>query len=134
MGGCKARLFVQNFGAVLVVIVISAGDAIFAKFHKKYLKRAKLPISRYMVSCFFQEAVFLGLPRTAKGPAPGPHMGPYGPTLGFDRSISLVGGVYPPQRRRIRWGGVTPPRRRRIRDFRGGGGIPPPDISPPHQV
>ena len=35
MGGCKARLFVQNFDAVLVLIVISAGDAIFAKFHKK---------------------------------------------------------------------------------------------------
>ena len=35
MGSCKARVFVQNFGAVLVVIVISAGDAIFAKFYKK---------------------------------------------------------------------------------------------------
>ena len=29
------RLFVQNFDAVLVVIGISAGDAIFAKFYKK---------------------------------------------------------------------------------------------------
>ena len=34
-GGCKACLFAQNFGAVLAVIVISAGNAIFAKFHKK---------------------------------------------------------------------------------------------------
>ena len=33
MGGCTARLFVQNFDAVLIVIVISAGDAIFAKFN-----------------------------------------------------------------------------------------------------
>ena len=35
MGGCKARLFAHKFDAVLVLIVISAGDAIFAKFHKK---------------------------------------------------------------------------------------------------
>ena len=38
MGVCTARLFAQNFDAVLVVIVISAGDAIFAKFHKQVLK------------------------------------------------------------------------------------------------
>ena len=35
IGCCKAHLFAQKFDAVLVVIVISAGDAIFAKFHKK---------------------------------------------------------------------------------------------------
>ena len=35
MGGCEALLFVENFDAVLIVIVISAGDAIFVKFHKK---------------------------------------------------------------------------------------------------
>ena len=33
MVGCKARLIAQKFDAVLVVIVISAGDAIFPKFH-----------------------------------------------------------------------------------------------------
>ena len=38
MGGCEARLCVENFDAVLVVIVISAGDAIFAKFYEKLLK------------------------------------------------------------------------------------------------
>ena len=32
MGSCKARLFVQNFDAVLVVMVICAGEAIFAFF------------------------------------------------------------------------------------------------------
>ena len=46
MGGCAAHLFAQNFDAVLVVIVISAGDAIFTKFHKKLLKRVKLHILR----------------------------------------------------------------------------------------
>ena len=46
MGGCTAHLFAQNFDAVLVVIVISAGDAIFAKFHKKLSKRVKLHILR----------------------------------------------------------------------------------------
>ena len=35
IAGCTARLFAQNFDAVLVVMVISAGDAIFAKFHQK---------------------------------------------------------------------------------------------------
>ena len=44
MGGCTARLFAQNFDAVLVVIVISAGDAIFAKFYQKSLKQTKLDI------------------------------------------------------------------------------------------
>ena len=44
MGGCTAHLFAQNFDAVLVVIVISAGDAIFAKFHNKLLKCVKLLI------------------------------------------------------------------------------------------
>ena len=32
MGGCKARLFAENFDAILVVIVILAGDAIFVFF------------------------------------------------------------------------------------------------------
>ena len=58
MGGCKARLFAQNFDAVLVVIVISAGDAIFAKFYNKLLKLVKVHISTYMVWCLFQEAFF----------------------------------------------------------------------------
>ena len=44
MGGCPARIYVQNFDAVLVVIVISAGDAIFAKFYQKCLKHTKLHI------------------------------------------------------------------------------------------
>ena len=44
MGGCTARIYAQNFDAVLVVIVISAGDAIFAKFYKKRPKHTKLHI------------------------------------------------------------------------------------------
>ena len=36
MGGCITRIYAQNFDAVLVVIVISAGDAIFAKFYKTF--------------------------------------------------------------------------------------------------
>ena len=51
MGDCTARLFVQSFDAVLVVIVISAGDAIFAKFHKKWLKHVNIYISRYTTIC-----------------------------------------------------------------------------------
>ena len=42
MGGCAARIYAQNFDAVLVVIVISAGDAIFAKFYQKCKKHTKL--------------------------------------------------------------------------------------------
>ena len=76
VGGCKARLFVQISGAVLVVITISARDAIFAKFHKKYLKRLKLHISRYMVHCFFQEGVCLMSAVDSEGPRPGPGPGP----------------------------------------------------------
>ena len=34
-GGLYRTSFCKKFGAVLVVIIISAGDAIFAKFHKK---------------------------------------------------------------------------------------------------
>ena len=44
MGGCTARLFAQNFDAVLVVIVISAGDAIFVIFYRKCRKHGKLNI------------------------------------------------------------------------------------------
>ena len=90
MGSCEACLFVQNFGAVLVVIVISAGDAIFAKFHKKLLKCMKLHISRHMVCCFFQEAVFLGSAVDSEGPGPGPGPGPgaqHGP-----KNLVLGGG------------------------------------------
>ena len=76
MGGCKARLFVQNFGEVLVVMIISAADAIFAKFNKKLLTRVKLPISRYMVRCVFQEALFLRSAVDSEGPRPGPDPGP----------------------------------------------------------
>ena len=32
MGSCKARIYVQNFDAVLVVMLILAGEAIFANF------------------------------------------------------------------------------------------------------
>ena len=42
MGGRKARLFVQIVDAVLVVIVVSAGDAVFAKFYKKLLELVNL--------------------------------------------------------------------------------------------
>ena len=76
MGGCTARLFAQNFDAVLVVIVISAGDAIFAKLHKKCLKLVTLHISTYIVCCFFQEAFFLRSAVDSEGPGPGPGLGP----------------------------------------------------------
>ena len=72
MGGCKARLFAQNFDAVLVVIVISPGDAIFAKLHRKCLEHLKQHISRYMVCCFFQDALFLRSAVDSEGPGPGP--------------------------------------------------------------
>ena len=42
MGGCTARIYAQNFDAVLVVIVILAGEAIFAKFVWKCRKHIKL--------------------------------------------------------------------------------------------
>ena len=76
MGECTAWLSVHNFDAVLVVIVISAGGAIFAKFHTKLLKRVKLHISRYVVHCFTQEAVFLMSVADSEGPVPGPGPGP----------------------------------------------------------
>ena len=44
MGGCTARLFAQNFDAVLVVIVIFAGHAIFVMFYKKCRTHSKLHI------------------------------------------------------------------------------------------
>ena len=77
MRGCEARLFAQNFDAVLVVIVVSAGDAIFAKFHKPILKHIKLHISRHMGCCSGD----------SKGPGPGPGPGlvlvlVLGPALG----------------------------------------------------
>ena len=50
--GCGARLFVQNFDAVLVVIVISAGDAIFAKFHNKLLKHKVTHFDLYSMLFF----------------------------------------------------------------------------------
>ena len=49
MGGCTARIYAQNFDAVLVVIVILAGDAIFVNFDWKCSKHLKLNIS-----CIFQ--------------------------------------------------------------------------------
>ena len=42
MGGCTARIYAQNFDAVLVVIVILAGEAIFAKNDWKCRKQTKL--------------------------------------------------------------------------------------------
>ncbi len=42
MGGCTARIYARNFDAVLVVIVILAGDAIFAKFDWMCRKHIKL--------------------------------------------------------------------------------------------
>ena len=59
MGGCTARIYAQNFDAVLVVIVISAGDAIFAKFYQKCLKHTKLHILSYRTCHIFQDALFL---------------------------------------------------------------------------
>jgi hypothetical protein len=58
MGGCTARLFAQNFDAVLVVIVISAGDTILAKLHEKCLTRLKLNILTYRTYRFFQDTRF----------------------------------------------------------------------------
>ena len=34
IGSCKARLFAQNFDAVLMVVIIFAGDAIFIFYWK----------------------------------------------------------------------------------------------------
>ena len=45
MGGCTARIYARNFDAVLVVIVILAGDAIFAKFDWMCRKHLILYIS-----------------------------------------------------------------------------------------
>jgi hypothetical protein len=42
MGGCTARIYEKNFDAVLVVIVISAGDGICEKFYEKRPKHTKL--------------------------------------------------------------------------------------------
>ena len=55
-GGCASPLFVQNLDALLVVIIISAGKAIFAKFNHKLPKHVNLYNSRYMLCCFFLEA------------------------------------------------------------------------------
>ena len=41
MGGCTARIYAQNFDAVLVVIIISAGDAIFAKLYIKNVQNTQ---------------------------------------------------------------------------------------------
>ena len=57
MGAVKHVFLQKNSGAVFVVIVISAGDAIFAKFYKKCLKHVKLHICSFLVCCFFQESV-----------------------------------------------------------------------------
>ena len=53
-------------------LVISAGDAISAKFHNKLLKRVKLHISKYMVRCFFQDALLLRSALDSEGPGPSP--------------------------------------------------------------
>ena len=58
MVGSKARLFAQNFDAVLVVIVISAGDATFAKFHNKLLKHVNYTFQDIGDVVFLVEAVF----------------------------------------------------------------------------
>ena len=58
MGGCTARLFAQNFDAVLVGIVIYAEDAIFAKFYQMCPKPLKLHILRYRTCRFFRDTHF----------------------------------------------------------------------------
>ena len=58
MGGRKAHLFVQNFDAVLIVIVISAGDAIFAKFQKKKIKHVTLHVSSIQYVVFSMKRFF----------------------------------------------------------------------------
>ena len=67
MGGCTARLFVQNFDAVLVVIIISAGDAIFAKFHKTTETRKNTYFKIYGM-LFFPGGGFLRPAVDSKGP------------------------------------------------------------------
>ena len=85
MGGGTAPIYAQNFDAVLVVIVISAGDAIFAKFHEKLVKRSKLHILTYRTCRFFQDTrffeVWLRQRRARARPGPWAHgpMGPLGP-------------------------------------------------------
>ena len=39
VGGCKPYLFVQNVDAILVVKVMSAGNATFGKCHRKVTRR-----------------------------------------------------------------------------------------------
>ena len=78
MGGCKPRFFAQNVDAVLVVTVISAVDAIFAKFHKQCLKPQ---ITRFKVygMLFFPEVAFClrsAVDSEGPGPGPGPGSGP----------------------------------------------------------
>ena len=55
IGGCTARLFVQNCDAVLVVMVTSAGDVIFAEFYKKLQNKRNTTHFKMYV---FQEASF----------------------------------------------------------------------------
>ena len=56
--GAVEHVFIHRIDAVLVGIVSSAGDAIFAKFYRKCLKQSKLHILRYRTCHSFQDALF----------------------------------------------------------------------------
>ena len=74
-GGCTSHLLVQNFDAVLVVIVISEGDTMSAKFYRKRLKHVRPHISRYAICSFPQGTFALRSAIDNEGPRPGPIRG-----------------------------------------------------------
>ena len=112
MGGRKALIFVQNFDAVLVVTVVSTGDAIFAKFHEKLIKHIDLHISRYMVCCFFQEVFCLRSAVDSEGPGHGPGPGSgaqHGPKWVQELGIGRGSGPFRPSTNCFCGGGGSTP-------------------------
>ena len=83
MCGCTARLFAQNVDAVLVVIVILAGEAIFVIFELEVYKTSKTKYFMILDKCFFPECIFFEVcrrQRRARAWAQAPpwaHMGPH---------------------------------------------------------
>ena len=77
-GGRRARLFVKNVDAVLVVIVIATRDAIFAKIYKEVIKTCKAPHFGIYGRLFVPWGVFFEVCRRQRrawawpGPGPGP--------------------------------------------------------------
>ena len=101
MGGCTARLFAQNFDAVLVVIVILAGEAIFVIFELEVYKTPKTTCFMILDMLDFPGCAFskkLPLHSEGPGPGPGPHWarvpnGPGGPTYGPTLGLGGGGGM-----------------------------------------